>query len=68
MTIRTLDPARRPGMARAHGRVAFPHVSECSDRSAGGMTPWRDRSRALAAMPADGTRTAHASYAGDAMT
>ena len=68
MTIRTLDPARLPGMARVHGRVAFPHVSECSDRSAGGLGRWRDRSRVLATMLADGTRTAHASTAGDAMT
>ena len=63
-----LTTARRPGMARAHGRADFPHVVECSDRSAGGLATWRDRSRVLAAMLADGIRTAHASYAGDAMT
>ena len=68
MTNRYLSTARRPGMARAHGRADFPHVDECSDRSAGGLARWRDRSRVLAAMQADGIRTAHASYAGDAMT
>ena len=68
MMNRNLTTARRPGIARAYGRADFPHVVECSDRSAGGVTAWLDRSRALAAMPAVGTRTAHASYAGDAMT
>ena len=68
MTNRNLTTARRPGMARAHGCVAFPHVSECTDRSAGGLAGWRDRSPVLAAMQADGQRAAHASTAGDAMT
>ena len=68
MTNRNLTTARRPGMARAHGRADFPHVSECSDGNAGGLIAWRDRSRVLAAMQPVGTRAAHASYAGDAMT
>jgi len=67
MTIRTLNTARRPGMARARDRAGFPHVGECGNGSTFGTTAWRDRRSAVQPMLQPDASGCTAFAAGDAM-